>query len=613
MKITNKKCIKNFVLPTFIGMSLILYIIYFFWTILPSNSLILSDYSQISPLTILNDGEVVDNLKYINENKLLDSVIFDPRNGEHDSSSYEKFSVDTPNRIYDSLVVSPSPNLYNELYSDFLSKNYVKDSRVSLLCCFFYHHSYLYGAMDAINNGANISTVPMVYGYLNTILQFYILKHFAADFDFESYLTMSVVIYLIYFILYVCLLFFLLDNKIVIVLAIAWYAISISFLGGELISLAPGFNPSRHFLDLFVILTLWRYFKTEKILFALAAFSICMISVVWSREFGLILSASVLVAYLYRAYDSRASVSNYILPFLFVIGLALLLTVNFAGPNETSKYMLLGVGAPIASKLKLSFLVLALAFCVYITVKLYHSVRNKHMLICFVIYATLTLYYFIWYPEVHHLLGVFLIFTYWPLFLLDSDRKNNPVILSAVAFITLLILVFGVLNFVISTKDKMEYERSHVLYEWPFKKAPITTVMPPMLFIDAVDLVKRHASHSNEIYLVSKYESVIPILSDKYNNFRFTELFTNLVSMREVNMAMDDIVRRNPPVIFIDNDVEYFLRQPTLLRPYTELYGSGLGREGIHGYGLYALYYSVMNLYEKCEQGMLISAYCKKK
>jgi hypothetical protein len=106
-------------------------------------------------------------------------------------------------------------------------------------------------------------------------------------------------------------------------------------------------------------------------------------------------------------------------------------------------------------------------------------------------------------------------------------------------------------------KDSYSFNRifsSHRLYQWSFPTAKLTSTIDPILFEHAVALIERY-NPNQAIYLISKYDDILPILAGKYMAFPYPELATNLITNNDVNAMVSLINQAKPTYIFVDTDI----------------------------------------------------------
>jgi hypothetical protein len=107
-------------------------------------------------------------------------------------------------------------------------------------------------------------------------------------------------------------------------------------------------------------------------------------------------------------------------------------------------------------------------------------------------------------------------------------------------------------------KEKSDYNAiftSHVVYDWSFDKMRIKTTMPPLYFADSLDLIQEYSPEPG-IYIISKYDSILPFLSNRYSRMPFFELSYYLVTPKETRECIDLIKREKPKYLYVDTDIE---------------------------------------------------------
>jgi hypothetical protein len=219
-------------------------------------------------------------------------------------------------------------------------------------------------------------------------------------------------------------------------------------------------------------------------------------------------------------------------------------------------------------------------------------------------------------------LGVAPVFIFWLVVLFHGwiSQDQGQRISKRGSAVLLLLLVFVYLpasaSFYLRQWAYNQSFKEHPLYHWSFEKASFISTMDPALFEEAVNLIKRYNPKDNGIFIVSKYDHILPILAGKYSAMPYNELPTNLVSPKEVEVASDAILKHNPAFLFVDSDIGRNLygeipkeNDPVAIQ--LGLYGEAKARVMVLQ-GLNDVYARVAGRYVLCESGRLISVYCRK-
>jgi hypothetical protein len=580
-----------------------------------------NDYLNISEKTILKSGMVVDNFDFINEHKIVGPQLYDPR--KRKSLGNLAVKAENPQMEYGTLNTVDPSRLFSGEEMDFIDRNEVRSEAREAKGWFLYHHNYNFGPMYALSLGASPDKQAMVYGWLSTVTQGQLLESLGMmnyQGYFKEYFSAYLVCFAI-FLLGIWLIFKRLDTLAFAgILAIS----ALLELGIELIKLAPGFNPVRHIFDVPVFYLLYRYLALDRKAYLLYACGLAIFSILWSKDFGLYLSLSVGVAVLFKGIKLRPfqQVPIYIGGTMLVVG-SLLYFYPMPGSNPTAIYMLMGVGSPQATAAQIFPLLVWVGVLLAATIWVKQSESYKVLTVGMALYFVMSLTYYIWYPSLHHIWGVAPVFILWIAALYHGwmsniQDKRKIATLQTLVFAPLLLVYLAA--FVHFYKYQHSYNQTfatHELYHWPFENASFTSTIDPELFEDATNLIKQYSPDIKGIYIISKYDHILPILAGKYSAMPYNELLTNLASPKEVDVAAKAVLTNKPAFLFVDSDIGHSVNIKSALEREDkfvhlhDLFGSAIYREGDILSPLNMVYRNVADQYKKCASGKLISVYCR--
>ena len=108
--------------------------------------------------------------------------------------------------------------------------------------------------------------------------------------------------------------------------------------------------------------------------------------------------------------------------------------------------------------------------------------------------------------------------------------------------------------------------------------------------------------------MISKYDNILSIFSEKYSGFPFFELRSTIVTQSEYNLIVQ-IIKKNANTLFVDNDIDRNF--------YDDITGEDASLEDIKQrvpklQTLKSIYDEVKDNYTLVEKGKLISVYKKK-
>ena len=188
--------------------------------------------------------------------------------------------------------------------------------------------------------------------------------------------------------------------------------------------------------------------------------------------------------------------------------------------------------------------------------------------------------------------------------------------ISAIIVLILSFVYFKTLNaFIIEKNNYDQVFKTHKLYKWENERAGgIIATYSFDNFQNSIDLIKKH-SVSNEIYMISKYDNILGILSEKYSGFPFFELRSTIVTIEEYNQ-IKSIIEAKAEILFVDNDIDRDFDAEMKKMSFFDLelywrdesFKQRIPKLEV----LKKLFSEVKNSYELVEEGKLISVYRKK-
>jgi hypothetical protein len=453
--------------------------------------------------------------------------------------------------------------------AEFIKKNEYEISGQILAGNFFHHQYAMLGPVNELLLGKTSSQVTYLYGYGNAHILAYLFSHVLPEISFEKFIFTLYSLNLIYFALFmVCchLIFRDVRYTSLIVASVIGLYLTIGF---ELIRIAPGFNPMRHFTDMFVLMSFYGYVTARRynVLYLLMAITFGIFAVYASLEFGLMMMVSLIAA---SAFYIMFSSKRYLHLLLLIaaaatLGLSIYAQSISTMQNPMSIYSILGVSvAPTKRIILMVLLLIVLAgYAGLIFVAIKRGLFYKPLYVCtFLFFYSQCLWaYFAWYTEKGHLLSTspiwFLFFVMLgvelsQILLTETKKKNIATLIGGSIAISLLCV--GGANYYTQLLQYRSIFKTHLVYQWDFPRANFQSTMNPSVFKEAVELIQQH-SQGSAIYLISKYDNLLPFLANKYSAMPYAELSTSLVTENEVNAAVNAIKNNKPRYIFVDSDI----------------------------------------------------------
>jgi hypothetical protein len=247
----------------------------------------------------------------------------------------------------------------------------------------------------------------------------------------------------------------------------------------------------------------------------------------------------------------------------------------------------------------------------------------KYVYVFLFLYAQSILLYYYWSGLVNHLPPVlpFLVLQFFlMLYILEKhllegyaplQRLADGLTVSAALLLALAMVPLALYYY----EEKVEFLsnfRDHRTYTWQFERANLVTTINTNLVKESVGLIHKYSSPTKRrLYIISKYDGLLPFISARYTAFPIFDVASYLFSKREYDMLLTQLSTDKPEYLFVDSDI-YPSNDPWAKLYHTPFFqrerASRIGRWTL----LAQLFDDVKNDYEKVEQGKLITVYKRK-
>ena len=509
------------------------------------------------------------------------------------------------------------------VYKKFIKNNKFEIHWQILNRYYIHHQNHLYAPVNELLLGKNFDDVFSQYGKMNALVLSKILDKLGG-FDFSKYMSVSYSFYYIYVALFAVMVFGFFKRKDYILSWLLLTVASFNFTTDEFLRIAPGANPLRHFFDIFVLMFLYLYLRKKQKIFLILTEMAVLLAVLNESMTGMFILLSVTGALFVKnfIFDKK----NYFEIITLIVSLPLGYFVKLAGENKVdyaAGYFLSGLlGFPTPKTAMLVFAVL-IALGYVVLLKQFLNKDEKKPVIYFYVtaffYAQALLFYYMWGSDFNHLLVYFPIFSFVILaYLFDSNLKTKYPKIHTTLISS--ILVFSVGFYIVSLCKYYpnlylfnKIFRTHKVYEWTLPHTNFVSTMNPKYFEDSVKLVQKY-SKDNGIYIVSKYDSFIPVISGKYSNMPYIEVSNFLTSKKEIDNNIKVLKTAKPEYLFVDKDIDRDFAHDIL---YNEYEFNHLFHESVWRYQRLLLmrdvFNSVRNDYEPLESSYLLTVWKRKK
>lgn len=637
-----------------------------------------NDYMDIPEQTILSTG-LVDNTDYINSHRIGGLYKYDPRkpqsiqaarNGEFiNLSSSEaiskfvqnnplKFTYDekagllivkellTPNEAdnlakmainevergrvysfyYNQLTLSQVKKSYSPEEIEFIRKNRRELLDQSLAGHYFHHQNTMLGTLNEYELGKPRSQTVFLYGWLSTVVLAKAME-IAGGITFETYQKIFYSFYPIYYLLLIAAATIIFKKSAYVLLVGLISVSTLYYIGFETIRFAPGFNPIRHFFDIFALVCFYWYLFAPRrnSLYLALALLFSVIGILFSKEFGLVLLLSMLASIVIRqVVDKHKTAPEYILMVIAIlVALAAILLIQ-TGKNPTLLYVLLGVATPPMHWVKMYSLLLLFSAIYLLLIKNRKTGNNwGYLLLFWFMYAQGLIIYYIWNSVLNHLLSlgavlgmlIALSLKYWTSNYDWGALYEKKILLASNSLLAVFLFLPSIASYSLELRDYKKIFTEHKLYHWNFPRAQFVSTMDPSAFENAVQLINKYSS-GNTIYILSKYDNILPFLSSKYNALPFTEVALSLVTKKEMDKATGVIRQEHPEYLYVDTDMArshagdvYDKNDPaSQIAVPVSLYDASRGRAMVLD-NFAKVFKEIEGMYDPVEIGQLITVY----
>ena len=455
---------------------------------------------------------------------------------------------------------------------EFLQKNDIELAAQRQLGRFFYHHAHLYLPVleRVLFPGDRIT--PAQYGEglastLSTLIKSFDTPTFQA---YYSFLWWGLYAYLV---LLGFVTWWITRDAWAGILAAGAAMSLVLVISYDALRMAPGFNPIRHFPDLLCFLAIAHDVRQRSRLSALLRAVAIGILIWWNREFGLFfLGASMawLIVEVCSAIGrSRRPLAQFALEAVFAI--SLLISTSTMGLSDLAQYNLLGIGAPLTRWRDVfgwlalwAPLIACLIWVRFFREQVAVSERPNNLLDVAGIgsvYAALATIYAIWNPSPNHVAVILMCavipltaFLLWIVESSSRDKITPRYFLKYSAVISIAILAFMIVG---RQTDRRQFEiifDDHQVMRWVFPALTGSSTADPKVMQESITLIEKYQPEGR-ILLLSRYDHLLPILTNRLPLLPYVELPSALVSQEMIKKIAARVLQSNAPFLYADKDL----------------------------------------------------------
>lgn len=588
----NTKNFFSFIKKYTVSFLTIIFVIMFFIQISPfvfKEMKIMNEFSDIPEQTILSKTEVVDNWQFEEENDIY--------------NYYKKRDNDQ------------SVNRYIKL--NYFENYWQPQSRWAL-----YHHAHFWGPCNELELGRDKSKIFSQYGLFSANIFRNVLNHFGGI-NIQNYFKIYYSVMYLYFGLMFFLSIKIFNNEKFSLIWLLSLVISINVYSYSFVYLTPGLSPLRHFFDIFVIYSLFQYFKTDKSYYFVLGVLFSLLAIKCNWNMGMFLYLSILPALVYKRFDERNNKNLKAELLTFLVSLPVMFRINMLSINSldyTKDYFTKGLFGWELSSFWFFLILLSFLIGYIIFLKLSdNKCKIKYIAFFMFLYSQGMFLYFIWGSDSRHLMAIVPILSFTLLCLFrtiytDSElkAKTKSIILNIIIFSFSVCAIVGFIKYV---REYMKFEKifeTHTTYKWNLSKAKFLSTMNPKYFTDSIELLEKYSKNDKGVYMISKYDHFIPFIANRYSNMPYLNLEWYILSDKELNTVIDFIREEKPQILYVDKNI--ISRDVNLYSPYSELSFQNFERQAHieRLKNLVQIFEAVKDDYEAVDSSYLLTVYRRK-
>jgi len=587
---------------------------------------LMNDYAQIYEETKVNDT-FVNNREFLENLKIA---------GITGTESFSTFRREPQNALGNKgkAIAEELRTINVETLKQFWLANAIEFTHQDMARGQINHIVHILNPINAYKLGKPLQYTYIQYGLGNTFLMKWVMELFGGVSLHAYYKTY--LLYIVYLFLFLILLFSLFRESIYIAGAFTGLTLCFLLMGYIAYVIAPGIIPSIHLMDAPAIIFLIAFFRRKNPLYFVLASLSGILGIIINGQFGISLFAALFVATSLFIFENKSG-----LPRLFwFISLILAACAGLAAwkysqvgmISNTFPYFLAGLFSWPAPNYIIGLTILYLVISYAFTFLLRESRSDlKYIFVCLFCYCQAILLYFYWSGIINHLFPILPFFSLQLFLMLRIARETfsrTPSVWEGriqriVVTVTMIFMIMIPLAAYPFYKQKNAFYNSfaeHKCYTWTFDRASLITTIPTEIIQESVFLIRKYSNAEKpEVFILSKYDNLIPFLAHRYSAAPFFDVSSYLFSKKEFNLTVETIRNGKPKYLFVDTNIDQSQDLLSVLHKYKSLlpkYSLSNGQESTARMGRYealrAIFDEFRLNYEKIEHGRLISVYKRK-
>jgi hypothetical protein len=514
--------------------------------------------------------------------------------------------------------VAADTTKYTKSVKRFLKNNRFEMHQQVLSRFMIHHHNFILAPLNELYYGKDVQKIVAQYGLGGAMIIGKILT-MTGGISLHGWLKLCYLFYLIYFILLIVTSYKITGSY---YFACIVFMISVGVMnnrGYDILILPPGDSPWREFMDVPILLLMYWFGVKRRMIYLAVALLLAVLQVVINPQFGAMMLMAVICSAVFIAIREKKNIATTIFFSLVSLCSGVAIYVKSTANSGLSKYYYDGmVGVKIEYQQILLFIMMFMAGYLL----LYRVIQKKNgpeyaSILYLLLYSQALFVYVIWHYDKNGITSRFYIYVLTALLIMHRsdvlsviNKYRNSIYLVASAAVVL----FYIRSVMFVADGKIEYDqifKSHKVYEWNMKRADIVSTMNPEYFKESILMIREYSPSERGVYIISKYDNILPFLSERYSMMPFFDMQWYCVTDKEVRESIMSIKNAKPEYLFVDTDI-YRNFNNDLIDPRIPIIGY-LSQESIWRVQrlklLNKIFEGVSGDYTLIKKGILISIY----
>ncbi|MGB2578769.1 hypothetical protein AAIR98_000688 [Elusimicrobium simillimum] len=429
---------------------------------------------------------------------------------------------------------------------------------------YIHHHNHLLGAVNELHLGRPIKDIFMQYGLLNAVL-FEKVMSAANSLNYGTYHRILYSFYIVYFAMFLALIWYITRKIQYPAIAMMVSLTGFNMLTYQYFYLGPGLNPVRRLFDLPLFFTWYKYIQTGKKSFFITSLLLCVVAVLNNTEFGLMLTIALMGSvFANNVKNFRTKIFNFETTCAlatFILIAALVVVLQYGSVKITMGFLSGLLAFPIPAPVIIaSIITIFAAYFIFMFIKKQDKALAHLFLLVLLYTQGLLIFWFRSYAPYH---AMPFIMIYMILFVIavkaffDKYPRHETKALFAVTVLTIITFVSSIYDYTKTMRAFNRVIKNNVTYEWTLPGTNFISTMNPAYFEDSAKLIQKYTPNEKGIYIVSKYDNFIPLISGRYSALPVIDLQWYLITPQDMKDVEDAINKANPKYVFADKDFAF--------------------------------------------------------